>query len=268
MRVYMALGWQYLREHRLATLVWLAVTALMSYVVASTAPAVADEQLLRAFLRNLPSQVRSLFGDYLQYRNGVDYYLSYKWLQIVPLLAGIFGALEAVAVIARDIDRRTADFTLALPVRRSTVLLARFAAVAVNLALFYLVTLVALWAELWQLGLPGSVARYGALFAGQYFVSLAFASLAVLLSLVSRSYGAAVRASELVVIAAYVADLANRVAGGPTALSRIVLFGWVGTREVVGEGSFPWGAMLLGLALSAILLRLSVRVLQRKQIPA
>ena len=138
MRTFWSLCKQHLRLYRLTTMIWLWIVAMMAYFVAEMAPSVVSDNSLQKILAQFPQAIKSLFGDPGAYRYPVDLFIQGKWLQFMPLLAGIFGVLSAMGIMAREIDRRTADFVLTLPVRRSLVLFARFTALAVNLALFYL----------------------------------------------------------------------------------------------------------------------------------
>lgn len=268
MRAFIALTRQHLREHRLPILLWSVTAAFLSYTVASTAKAVADERLLRAFLGQIPPPALKIMGSPNAYRNLIDYFISFKWLGIMPLLGAVFGATAAMGVIARDIEKRTADFLLSLPVPRPFLLAARFTAVGLGLFLLYCASFLSLWAGMARAGLPGSFARYAMYFAGNYCVALAFAAAALLVSLTVREYGPATRYAVILVLGAFSLDVANRILQGPRLFSRILLYGFVYTEETVGRGAFPVAAVVAGLAVTAALLALSMFVLEKKQIPA
>ena len=267
MRAFWSLCKQHLRLYRLTTLIWLAIVAMMAYLVAGIAPSVAADSSLPKLLAQFPQPIRRLFGDPRAYRYLVDLFIQGKWLQFMPLLAGIFGVTSAMGIMAREIDRRSADFVLTLPVRRSLVLFARFTALAVNLALLYLGSVAVLWLGLRQVHLPASVGNYALFSLGHYFPSLFFAALALYLSLRLDDYAAANRYSLIGVVGFYALYLIlNGV--GASRLAALTFFGLVNAEQVVGHGHFPWLAVLVGGLLTGLFLWASAGRLDKKQIPA
>jgi ABC-type transport system involved in multi-copper enzyme maturation permease subunit len=259
---------QHLREQRLAILVWAAMAALMSVIVAGTAPAMADPRLMKQFIAQLPEPALNLIGRPDSYTSLLDYYIAFKWLGIMPLLGSVFAATSAMGIIARDIDRRSADFPLSLPVSRACLLSARFAAQAMGLSVLYFGAFIALSLRLVSQGSDGSFVRYALYFGGCYCVSLAFAAGALLLSLTLRAYGSAARYAVLLTVGAYLLEVLNRLLQGPKVVGWFVLYGFTRTEDAIGLGAFPVGAVSAGLGLAALLLWLSARVFAQKQIPA
>ncbi|MCL6613100.1 MAG: hypothetical protein K6U03_00535, partial [Firmicutes bacterium] len=108
MRVTLALIKQYLKDQRLATTIWAAVMALMTYAVAATAPSITAENFILEFTRGVPPGLARLYGDLFAYKYPVDAFLQFKWMLFFPLLMTVFGILAAMAVLARDVERHTA----------------------------------------------------------------------------------------------------------------------------------------------------------------
>lgn len=268
MRAFIALALQHLRANRLAVMVWSAVAGLMSWAIARSAPAMTDERFIRGFLAALPRQLLKILGDPGIYRNAVDYFISYKWLQAVPLLGGIFGVTAAMGIIAHEIDRRTADFPLSLPVARAFFLGARFAAVGLGLFLLYLTAFAVLWGSMASMGLPGSFGGYAMHFMGSYGVALAYAAGALCLGMTGRAYGPSLRIAVFVTTGSFLLSLVNRIVGGPAFLGWFLLYDLADTRATVGRGIFPAAAVVAGLAATAVLLALSMKIFSRKEIPA
>ncbi|NMC72545.1 MAG: ABC transporter permease [Myxococcales bacterium] len=263
-----ALVRQHLREHRLSLLLWASASARAAFAVASTAEAVADPRLLREWLGQLPEEMQRLLGRVPDYENAVDCFVSFKWLYLMPLIGALFGSTGALGVIARDVERRTADFVLSLPVTRARLLASRFAALAIGMGSVYLAAYLGLVATLWAQGMHGSFGRYAAFYAGSWCVALAFAAAALRLGLGGRGYGAAMRWGVLLAVGAFLLDVVNRVAAGPREVGWVVLYGLVDAQEVVGRGAFPWGAVLAGLAATGLLVGWSSRVFGRMRVAA
>lgn len=268
MRTFFAICRQYLREQRLATLVWLGVVSFMAYGVVSAAPSMVHDNAIIEFARTLPAAFRRLIGDMLRYKHPVDVFLEAKLLSFMPLLAAIFGVLSAMGIVAREVDRRNADFVMTLPVPRRRILLARFAAVTLNVAMLYLATFLVLWAGLASVNVAGSLTGYAMFFTGHFFLTLLLAAVALLLSLSIEDYALANRIALIFTVVLYVLFLANVMANGPSWLGKVFFFGWVDSVAVIADGRFPLGAVIFGILAITPVLFAGIRAFERKQIPA
>ncbi len=268
MRIFWSLCRQHLRLYRLTTAIWFGIIAMMAYMVAVMAPSVVEGNSLQAILASFGAAFQRLFGDINAYRHPVDIFIQGKWLQFMPLLASIFGAISAMGIMAKEIDRRTADFVLSLPVRRSSVLMARFAALAVNVALLYLGSLILLWLGLRQANMTGAYDGYAFFSLGHYFLTLFFAALTLYLSLRLEEYGPANRYALFTVAGFYSLYLLLKGVGAPNWSVWLSLYGLVDAEQAVGRGHFPWAAVAVGCLLTAVCLQASARVMEKKQVPA
>lgn len=267
MRTFFSLAKQHLRHYRLTTSIWLCIMAMMAYMVASVAKSVVAGDSLKRILDSLGG-LKNLFGEPGTYEYPVDLYIQGKWLAFMPLLVGIFAVLSAMGLLAREIDRRTADFILTLPVRRATVLLSRFAALAVNIILLYAGSILMIWAGLRQAHVQGALGNYALFSLGQLALTLFIAALTVYISLRLDDYAAANRYALIGVVVVFSLNLVLRSVKAPQWLLWITLFNLADPEGVVGRGQFPWPALIAGALLTAVCLFGSVRVLEKKQVPA
>lgn len=268
MRTFIAICRQHLREQRLATLVWVGVLAFMAYGIVSTAPSMAQNNTVVKFAETLPKSIQRLLGDMLLYKYPADVFINAKLLSFMPLLAAIFAVLSAMGIVAREVNHRTADFLMTLPVPRPKLLLSRFMSVACNVALLYGATYLILWAGLRLEGLDASFGGYAMYFVGHYVLTMLMASIALAVSLWVDDYARANRIALIITVSLFILNYANLAAQGPAWLGRIVVFGWVDSAAVVGKGLFPWSALVFGVLANALVLGLCVRSFERKQIPA
>ncbi len=268
MRVTLALIRQHLRDQRFPTLVWAAVLAFLSYMVVAVTPTITSDNFLLDLLKSAPPGISRLYGDLFAFKYPADAYLQFKWLMFFPLLAMIYGITAAMGAIGREVEHHTADFTFTLPVARTRLLLARFAALAINMAFLYISSWVTLWAGLRLEGLPASILYYAFFFAGAYFLTLALAAFTLWMSVQVADYTVALRAGMVTGVTLWMLNLVGRVLGGPLWFQRLTLFGWYETEAVIARGEFPWGAVLIGAALSAFCLIFAAVVFNRKQIIA
>lgn len=266
MRSTFALVKQHLVEQRLSTVIWMVVLSLLSYMVVTMAPAITSDNFLFELIKNTPEHLSRLYGNLFAYKYPVDAFLQFKWMLFIPILTTIFGILAAMGAVARDIDNHTADFALTLPITRYHLLLARFLAIAISMAMLYFVSYIMLWLGLRILDTPASLMNYAYFYTGMFFITLTLAAFTLWLSVFVDEYAKAVRLGLVIGVSLWTFSLINRIAGGPLYLSRLSLFGWVETEPVIGRGIFPWGAVFVGLALTAGFLLLAVISFKRKQI--
>ncbi len=243
----------FLRLQRLSLTIWtLAVVVLLAAVVGQT-PAVTQDNAWQELLRNLPPAVQRITGGTLHaFARPVDAYLVAKLFNFLPLVLGIFAALSAAAVVARERDRGTIEFLLSLPLDRRRLMRQRLLVVAFGLGLLYLATWAALVVGLKAVGVAGSYGRYAVTLLGGWAVNLAQAGLVTLISLRVKEYVRAVRYGLALVVVAYLIDTALLAANVWTWLRPFLLYGLVNAGEVVRTGQVPWAALGVGLAVAGL----------------
>lgn len=268
MRTFFAVCRQHWREQRLATLIWVGVLAFMAYALTSTAPSMAEDNAIIKFAETMPKAIQRMLGDMMRYKYPADVFLNAKLLSFMPLLTAIFAVLSAMGIVAREVEHRTMDFMMTLPVPRAKMLLARFAAVACNVALLYGVTYLVIWVGLRAEGLPASFGGYAMHFVGNFALTLVAASIALAISLWVDDYARANRIALIGTSGLFILNYANIISKGPGWIGRVLIFGWVDTTRVVADGLFPWGAVAFGSAATALVLFFCARHFEHKQIPA
>lgn len=138
-------------------------------------------QQLNRMLEQMPAALRTFWG-------GGSISTLDGWMQsevlgtLVPLLLTVYTALAVLGVLTRETDGRTMDFLLALPVRRSSVLLGRLGGLLLNLAVLHGVVLLSVILGVQLVGGPANWSLYALVVLNQYLI---FAALAALLLLVT-----------------------------------------------------------------------------------
>jgi len=268
MRATLALVKQHLKEQRLSTAVWAGMLALLSYMVVSIAPAVTADSYLLELLQNVSPSMAKLYGNLFAYKFPVDAFLQFKWMLFIPVLTMVYGVLAAMAIVAREVDQHSADFALTLPITRTRLLLSRFGALTLNVALLYFTSWAAIWVGLRVAAIQASFVEYAYFYIGQFFITLTLAAFTLWFSVLVAEYALAVRVTLVTGVTLWTLQLTSRTLGGPLWLERLLLFGWVQTEPVIAQGLFPWGAVAVGSALTAFFLTMAARVFQHKQVVA
>ena len=185
----MAILTQHLRREMGALAGWsLALAALVvlqtSLYRALASGTVASE--LRTALHGLPPQLVQFVGGSLNLFSANGWLGAIDLSGWITLIAGIWLALAAVSVVASDVDQRTLEFMLSLPVQRGRLLFERSLSLVLQLALLYLVIYLAALLGLAVTGEHANSLRFAAAMGLVLLDQVALAGTLVLVSLFFR----------------------------------------------------------------------------------
>lgn len=259
----------FLRIQRGALIGWTLILFLLALASGVSAATTKDQAAIGALMQSLPPGLQRLAGaDLIFGQNPVDGFLAMKWFMLLPVILGIYGALTAAAIVARENERGTIGYLLTLPVERSRLLRERFLTLAGALAWLYLVNGVGLWVGLAAVDLTGTPWRWTLLMLGYYAINLAQAGLTLLLSLHLPAWSRAVQVGAGLVIGLFLIDTGLAMAEVPMLGRAPFLYGLADVRTALLHGQLPWPAILVGLALTLLTIYLAERRFARQQITA
>lgn len=184
---------QMLVQRRRSAIWWSIAVALLAWVIAASYPSIASSaDAFNEYLATLPQGVVDLFGS-SSMTSPAGYLTSQFYGNMFPLLLIILGVGASAWAIAGSQADGTLEMLLANPIRRSTVGVSRFAAVAILVLVVDVVaTLVlVLIRGLYQLE---SLAIANVVLAGLgcYLLAMLFAALAFGVGAATGSRGAAI----------------------------------------------------------------------------
>lgn len=134
-----------LRDERRSFLWWsLGLTAFVLISVL-TYPSVRDAPDLTEFVEQLPESMKALLGGNLDLASPEGYLNARLFNLLAPLLFLIFAVSMASSAVAGEEERGTLDLLLAYPVSRSSLVLQKFAGIAVSIICLG----GALWLAIW-----------------------------------------------------------------------------------------------------------------------
>lgn len=182
---------------------------------------------------------------------------------IMPIAFIVFLATYVPGLISREIDRRNAEFLLALPVRRQSVLLSKWTGLATSLAILALVQ----WASLMVMGAGSQPIPYLWATANMYLLYLAAGTLLLLASLFIDDYPKSAGVSAgIVTTLFFVNTLTAETTGRLASLRKYLLFARFDSGPILAAGKVPWADMLVLAASTLALLYLAIRAFDAKQI--
>nr|WP_280953562.1 ABC transporter permease subunit [Symbiobacterium terraclitae] len=197
----------------------------------------------------------------------VDQYLVValgKGTMLVPVL---YGALLALSVVTREVDRRTVDFLLSLPVGRTRLLGARVAVLLVNLTLMVAAVWAAFRLDMAAQGYQGSWGHFGAAMVNLWLLAVAFSCVILAASMWVDDYSMGVKLFLGAVAFAYLMEFVLKGATVSRAGRVLSPFSYVDVARVLRTGAFAADALVLALAAAAGL-AISFWAFKRKQFPA
>lgn len=263
----MTLFWQQFKAMRLGLLVWSVVDCLLAIAIAKATPSFTVGGGVEALLKALPEGWRSMIGV-TEGISPVDAFVATQVTKSLCLVVVLYGILIALNAVTREVDRRTIDFLLALPVQRTELLASRVAVMAVNTGITALIIWGSLCAGLSAMGLQGSWGLIGLIFLNVWLLAMAVGGITLLASLWIDDYSLGVKLFLGVGVGAYILELVLRAAGVSRWIRAISPFSYVDPMQVLHQDSSTWVNMALLALIAIVTIGLSFPVFRRKQITA
>lgn len=244
-----------LRDNRRGSVGWAAGAILTVLLIGAIFPSFSDIEGLDQLLENYPPALLSLFGI----EAGVDFTTAIGYLEtevfsfMVPLLLIGFGVAAGARLVAGDEERGTLGLTLARPVTRTGLVLARALALALMcLAMGGLVFLLLLASGVvFELRVP--VDQLLAATAGQTLLAVLFGTVALTVGCALGRRGAAAAAGAGAAVLAYLWNGLTPLVEGLSDLTQLSPFEWATGQQPLRTGFDGPGLALLGLAAVVVL---------------
>jgi ABC-2 type transport system permease protein len=222
---------------------------------------------LEELVRQMPDAMRAVYGGNVSLQTLPGFLQAYAlgpWIWI-PFL--IYTALFAVSITTREVDRRTMEFLLALPVSRWQVITSRWGGMALALLLLALAQFLAIWAGVLSLGEQPEAGRYLLAELNLWLLMLTMGSIMMVIDLFIDDYGRGVGINLGISLGLYVYHITTEQATGLLRQVREALpFAYFDSARILGAGEVPWSDLGILVGISLACLALAVILFQRKQI--
>lgn len=254
---------QFFTAHLKGLVIWAAVGALLMLAGTRSAATFIDNNTMAA----LPQAFANMYGD-LTGLSPVDQYLVVAIGKLTLLIPALYAVIMALSIVTREVDRRTVEFLLALPVQRTQVLLARIAVLAVNVS----VVLAAIWAplrfDMASQGYQGTWAHLNLLFVNAWLLSFGLGVVALAASIWVDDYSVGVKLFLGLVTLAYFLEYILRSAAVSRSGRIASPFSYVDIGAVMRTGSIAAGNWIVLVLVIAAGLAASFWAFNRKQFSA
>lgn len=263
----MTLFWQQFKAQLKGLLIWTASSVALVTVLSKSAPAFVESDLITKWLETMPESLLAMAGLDATLAP-LDAYVAADFSKSLVLVVALYGVILALNIVTREVDRRTIDFLLSLPVKRSSVLLSRVAVLLVNTGILAGSIAISLYANFTYYDLQGNWLGYNLIVLNIWLLSVALGSITLLASLWIDDYGMAVKALLGLVSAAYFMEFVLRAVEMSRTARLLSPFSYVDPTWVLKHNALPLADTLILIGVSVLCIGLSVPLFERKQIAA
>jgi ABC-2 type transport system permease protein len=254
-----------LRDERRSFLWWtLGLTAFILISVL-TYPSVRDAPDLTEFVEQLPESMKALLGGDLDLASPEGYLNARLFNFLLPLVFLIVAVTMASSAVAGEEERGTLDLLLAYPVSRSSLVLQKFAGIAVVILCLGGALWLVIWAGAILVDMEVSAARLVAVTVSLMLLTLFFAALALAIGCVSGRRSLSLGVCAAAALGAYLLNSLAQLAGWLEPFRILSPFYYFIDADPLRHGLNLTHAAVL-LVASIILLAIAVPVFQRRDI--
>lgn len=220
---------------------------------------------LAALMQNMPGYiVGSKESDMMSVNGLLQLYNFSGWIMLAML---VYTGLFVVGIVTRDMDRRTMEFLLSLPVARWEIIVSRWVNLAVALVVLQGVQWLGLVAGVSAIGQEPAYLDYLMIEANGVLLYLAMGSFFLVLTTLIDDYGRGLGVTLGGMIGLLLFHMTtDKATGLVKALRDLLPFRLYDSTKVLIDGQAPWGDMAILAAVAVACLGLSVWLFQRKQI--
>lgn len=229
-RTRAALGW------------WmLGILAMAVYVVVAFDTLVNVESLAQLY-KDYPPALRRLFGDVDVSK--IDGWIQVELVSYLPLLLAIYGGIYAAGTVSREVEQRTIDFILGLPVSRAKFIGSRIIVGLLNLLAICLGVLMVLVAGVALMGHAPSAGRYALALLNAYLLAAAlltaYIAIATFVDEQSRITGITLGLTFVL----YIMTAALQATGAPDVVRWFMPFEHYHSAQAMSGDGLPAGPLL------------------------
>lgn len=252
-----------LRGRRRSLVLWAIAVVAVSAMYIAFYPSMANEDM-ESLIAGLPEALRSGMG-WDAIATGAGYLRSTVYGLLAPALMLVFGISQGAELVAGEEEAGTLELESASPVSRTSAVLQRFGALALQVAVLTVALGVAtlVLAPTFDMGIePAGII---AATAGLWLLVLAMASIAFGVGAATGSRSTALGAGAGVAVVSYIANAIAPSVSGAEWLEQVSPFGWYLAGEPLVAGFDVVGSALL-VALTVAFVVLGVVVHGRRDL--
>ena len=259
---------RFLKEHwRSGSIVALSVI-LYALLIGSIAPVFLEDPSFKQLFQQYPKGLLAFLagsteGDLFS----TEGFWSAEFLQLwwIVIVGGLLMAYAA-GLVAKDMDQGTIEVVLTQPVSRVSLVLSRFAGLAVYALALVLITVVAILVTTLIFGMELKTAGLFAVGVNALIFLLTIASITLLISVIVSGRGRAVVWGVAVVLVSHLLNALGTLNETVKEFGWLSLFNYYKPQAALARGRVDWPDVLVLLAIFSVCLVLAVIIFKRKDI--
>jgi len=206
---------------------WIIGMVAMTGLLASIYPTIRDSDEMQDVFNRLPPELLSMFGiDPATFLTGAGYLQGQLFSFVGPIIVIAFCVLAGVAATSREEHNGTMDMLLSLPVRRSSVLLAKAASLLLLSFLIVLTIALTLVATNQPIDLDLSIEGILAVCSGLWLLGVVFGGVAMAVGALTGSPSRAAGFATALAVAAWFIDAFSAIFSWLEWPARFSPFNW------------------------------------------
>ena len=251
---------------RWRSLFWWAVglTTMAGFQLAVYPSIKSDVAAYEELADSFPEAMK-LFFDIENYTSPEGYLNVEMFSLIIPFIFLSIGVAAGAAATAGEEEKGTLDLLLALPVRRTAVVLDKFVALTLSLVVMALVTLTVILVGSRLVGLEIGLGPLVAGTAASLLIGLLYAAVALVLGAASGRRGVALGGAVALALGAFLLESLAPAASWLEPWQPLSPWYWLLGNEPVRNG-LDLGLTALAVAVTAVLVAAAVLIFRRRDI--
>jgi ABC-2 type transport system permease protein len=242
--MHLDICWRNLLDKRRALIGWCIGLAVLTLFTMAFWPTIKGSPEFSKLLKGLPDSLKAFVGKQ-PLTTPEGYLQSELFLYLVPLMFMIYAIGRAADSIAGEEDRNTMDLLLSAPVSRRRVVLEKFAAIVLGIALLAAVLLASLTLSAALFDMDIGFDKLAAATSGSALLSLAFASVALAASAITGKKGLSLGIAAVLATAAFFLNSLAPLAKGLKTYEKVSPWHWYLAHSPLNNGFDPGGLVLL-----------------------
>ena len=195
-------------------------------------------------------------------------WIALEYLSMWPLLMAIYAVFFAANVVARDADKGTLDMLLSQPVRRSRVIISRFAVFPLLLVAIAVLSLLGIVVGMAIIGSFSDLAGICLVFLPAILLPMAVASYSLLFSCIFLEPRKVLMAAGSLTGLFFLLNILSKTVGSLDWIGYMSIFHYYAPGEIAADFNIDWLGIGVYIAITAVCTAASVYVFQRRDISA
>ena len=253
---------QTLKDHLKGILILAALLFVWMLYITVVYPSVATMDM-SDLMSN--TAIQAVYGAGIN-MNSFEGYMTTKAMLMFGLIFGGYIAWLAASFLSGEVERKTIDLLLSLPVKRENLVLARYASLLPVIVILLAVGLAGIYAgaRMANISTPFQWFGWTMLYMGLF--GLAFGAMALLISAVLSNGRQAAMVSIGVMLAMYFMETIGSVVPTVEIIRKLSLFHYMNYVGILGSHHLNWVDAGILLVVAGVFLALTIYVYGRREI--